>query len=368
MTARHILIPFHDFARGGTERVALTLARHWLDAGRAVTVLCGSRGGGTIDQADPRLRIVQLEPELPRSPLSRLRLGREMAKRLPELAPDVAVIPGNFHFVVGHPFRRAMPELPLVAKVSNPLLPPLPHPLATIARKGLAAYLAPFDRLVYMAPELAAQGRTDLPSVPAEVIAEPNLPPGYRPLPRTAPQEPPSILCIARMEPQKNLALALTAFAALRRRRAARLVILGEGAQRPRLETMAAQLGIAADVDMPGYATDVPNRLAGASALLLTSRYEGYPAVVVEALAADVPVVATDCTPSLAGLIDSSLRGEVAAARPDALAAALERTLDLPFDTGAQRGRIVAHHDAAASAASWLALMDRLAARGHGSP
>jgi len=366
MIARHILIPFHDFARGGTERVALTLASHWLDAGRAVTVLCGSRGGGTVEQADPRLSVVELDPPLPRSLLSRFVLGPAMAARLPSLAPDVAYIPGNFHFCVAHAFRKAMPRLPLVAKASNPLLPAFPGPLAALRPLGravLGAYLAPLDALVYMAPELAAVGRADLPAIAGEVIAEPNLPAGHAALPRRGPENPPLILAIGRLEPQKNFALALAAFAALRRRRPARLAILGEGAQRGKLEALAQRLGIADDVELPGYHTNIPALLAEASALLLSSRYEGYPAVVVEALAADVPVVATDCTPCLASLIDRPMRGEIVPpARPAVLADALDRALDLPFSSQGERQAGVAHHDAAASARAYLDLFDRLAA------
>jgi len=359
--AAHVLIPFHDFNRGGTERVALTLARHWLDAGRKVTILCGWRGGGTVDQVDPRAEVVELDPPIRRSLTSRLKLGPAMAARLPALSPDLVFIPGNFHFILAHAFRTALPCVPLVAKVSNPLLPPLPPPLGALAGCGLRRYVAPLDALVFMAGELAAQGRALLPGMRAEVIAEPNLPAGWSAPPRGAPLDPPLVLAIGRMEPQKNLTLALTAFAELLKRRPARLLILGEGAERPRLEALAARLGIAGNVAMPGYVADVPAQLARASALLLTSRYEGYPAVVVEALAADVPVVATDCTPCLAGLIDSPLRGEIVRqASPGALAAALSRTLDQPFASGGERAAPVAHHDAAASARAYLALFDRL--------
>jgi glycosyltransferase involved in cell wall biosynthesis len=364
MHAGHILIPFHDFNRGGTERVAMTLAREWLDAGRRVTILCGWRGGGTIDQADPRIEVVELDPPIRRSLLSRLWLGPAMAPRAAALAPDVVFIPGNFHFIVAHALRRALPRVPIVAKVSNPLVPDLPWPLAQLAGKALRAYVRPIDVLVQMAPELAAAGRENLGRKAVEVIAEPNLPAGYRAAPREppAPGEAPLILVIGRLEPQKNMALALTAFARLRARRPARLVILGEGHQRAALERLAERLGIAADVELPGYTTDLPRRLASASALLLSSRYEGYPAVVVEALAADVPVVATDCTPALASLLADPLRGEVVGHDPEALAAALERTLALPFATQGARAEPVAHHDATASAQHYLALFDRLAA------
>lgn len=361
MAARHILICFHDFARGGTERIALTLAREWIEAGREVTILCGSRKGGVIDQADPRIRIVELDPPLDRSPLSRLRLGPAMAARLGEIGPDVVFIPGNFHFILAHAFKRAVPGLPVVAKVSNPLLPALPAPLSWIARRALRAYVRPIDALVHMAPELAESAAQTLPGKRGATVSEPNLGPGHVALPRSGPLDPPLILAIGRMEPQKNLALALRAFAELLQRRPARLLVLGEGGQRPALERLARQLRISHAVEMPGYSPDTARHLASASALLLTSRYEGYPAVVVEALAADVPVVATACTPALRGLITSEVHGrivgEFAAGK---LADALEQVLQMPFESAGIRPAAVAHHDARVSAGEYLALFDRL--------
>jgi len=359
--AHHILIPFHDFARGGTERVALTLARQWLDAGRRVTVLCGSKGGGTLDAADPRLAIVELDPPLPRSALSRLWLGSRMAARLSELQPDVVFIPGNFHFVIGRAFKRAAPALPLVAKVSNPLLPALPVALRSLARRVLAAYVRPIDQLVYMAEALAHEGRADLPHHPSEVIAEPNLAPDRKAPERGEAQDPPLILAIGRLEPQKNLTLAIEAFAGLLQRRPARLLILGEGTERAQLEALIAKLGLDGQVSMPGYASDVARHLSEASALLLSSRYEGYPAVVVEALAADVPVVATDCTPALAGLLTTPTHGRIVKPSAAALSEALDTVLDLPFASAGLRAASVAHHDEQASGAAYLALFDALA-------
>ncbi len=365
MTARHITICFHDFARGGTERVALMLARGWLDAGRAVSILCGSKGGGVLDQVDPRVRVVELDPPVPRSLTSRLRLGRAMAGPLGQLAPDVVFIPGNFHFVLPPAFKAALPGLPIVAKVSNPLLPKLVPGVAALARAGLSAYLRPIDALAFMAEELAEEGCRALPGKRIEVIAEPNLPAGWSPeataSARTAPLDPPRIIAIGRMEPQKDLALALEAFAELRKVRAARLLVLGEGSERGKLEALAARLGIAGDVKMPGYSARAGEELASASALLLTSRYEGYPAVVVEALAADVPVVATDCTPVLAGLMPDAVHGRIVPGRDArALARALGEVLDGPFVSGGARAARVVHHDAAASAAAYLALFDSL--------
>ncbi|MBA3055878.1 MAG: glycosyltransferase [Sphingomonadales bacterium] len=364
--AQHILICFHDFAPGGTERVALVLAREWVAAGRAVTILCGLAEGPSRKLVDPRIRVVELDPPIPRSPTSRLGLGRAMAARIAALKPDVAFLPGNFHFGIARALKRAAPGLPVVAKVSNPLLPALPaltRPLLQpLARKLLGAYVRPIDALIHMAPELAKAEAAELERTRDVVIAEPNLPAGHTPPPRGEPSDPPTVLVIGRMEPQKNLALALRAFAELRRKRAARLVVLGEGSQRPRLEALTRELGIAGDVAMPGYSTETEQHLSSASALLLTSRCEGYPAVVSEALAADVPVVATACTPVLDSLLPSQIHGRIVAENtPQALAEALDAALDLPFASGGLRPAGVAHHDAAASARAYLDLFDRLA-------
>ncbi len=359
--AKHIVICFHDFAPGGTERVALTLAREWAMCGRDVTILCGADQGPVRALVDPAIRVVELVPPIPRSALSRLRLGKAMARVLPELKPDVLFLPGNFHFGLARALKRAAPALPIIAKVSNPLLPAMPPILRPLARALLKPYLAPIDRLVQMAPELVEPDTQGPGWTKCDIIAEPNLLRGYSLPPRGAPQDPPLVLAIARMEPQKNLALALHCFALLLRKRPARLLVLGEGSQRAHLEALVQKLGIGDSVSMPGFSDAAQARLGEASALLQTSRFEGYPAVVVEALAADVPVVTTACTPVLPGLLPSPIHGRIVGqGSPQALANALDNVLDLPFTSGGARPAQVAHHDAAASARAYLDLFDRL--------
>src|ERR1700748_2121440 len=97
MTARRILICLHDFHRGGTERIALGLARAWTDLGRDVTILCGSSEGGLREEVDSHVRVVALEPPVRRGLFSRFHLARAMAQRLDDLRPDLIFLPGNFH-------------------------------------------------------------------------------------------------------------------------------------------------------------------------------------------------------------------------------------------------------------------------------
>ena len=359
--ARRIVIAAHDFNRGGTERVAITLARHWADMGREVTFLVGAREGGLEDTVPENVHVVTCAPPVSRSPTSRLRLGGAMAERIAALRPDAVFLIGNFHFILAPKLKRALPGVPIVAKVSNPLLSGVPAPLAPLLAPLVRRLTRSIDHLVFMAPELAEEGASLLPDLPRSVIAEPGFAANFVAPPRQASETPPLILAIGRLEPQKNMALAIRAMAALRQTQPARLVILGEGVDRPRLERLAAQLGVADAVDMPGFGDPAP-WLTRASALLLSSRYEGYPAVVVEALAADVPIVATDCTPALAGLIRTPIHGSIVRkAAPQALAKGLAAAIAGPFSSGGQRAVTVAHHDAAHSARAYLALFDRLA-------
>src|SRR5947209_13805948 len=120
MTAQKILICMHDFSRGGTERIAIGLAASWAEAGRDVTILCGSDEGGLRDTVDASVKVEVLDPPVRRGFLSRFRLGREMSKRLTALRPDVIFLPGNFHFLLANPLRRADPHALIILKISNP--------------------------------------------------------------------------------------------------------------------------------------------------------------------------------------------------------------------------------------------------------
>lgn len=284
-----------------------------------------------------------------------------MVPVLERLDVDLVFIPGNFHFFVARPIRRRFPALSIVAKVSNPLLPPnLPFP-RKLTGKMLRWLLAPIDRVVFMSQDLLTADADLVGASQVAVVAQPNLPDTFIPLPRQGPLVPPLILVIGRMEPQKNLALAIRSFGELKKGRDARLLILGEGRQRTELEALVARLGLQDAVTMPGFVSGMAEHLSNASLLLMTSRYEGFPGALVEALASDVPVVSTNCSPSQKALISSSLHGEVVDAEdPEALAAAMERMLDGPFSSGGARAAGLEKHRASVSAAAWLTLFDSI--------
>ncbi|HWW57785.1 MAG TPA: glycosyltransferase, partial [Sphingopyxis sp.] len=162
----------------------------------------------------------------------------------------------------------------------------------------------------------------------AELAAEP---PAFTPA-------GPYIVAAGRLMPNKNFPLLLRAYAQAAPQE--RLVILGEGPERGALETLAASLGIADRVDMPGFVANPFAVVARARAYAMPSNAEGFPNGLVEAMACGVPVVATNCAsgPSeiLAGRSRDAIVGGI-----DVDAGALVPTDDVPA-LAAALGRVLA--------------------------
>lgn len=165
--------------------------------------------------------------------------------------------------------------------------------------------------------------------------------------------EPPVLLAVGRLSRQKNFELLVRAFAELRNKRPARLVVVGAGkaADRAQLARLAADLGVAEDLWIAGFQDNPYRFMARAALFVLPSRWEGASNVLIEALACDVPIVATDCPTGVR---------EVVAAAPSALlvpvddaaamAAAMDRSLAVRPPAEARR-----HHAARFSLATTLA-------------
>ena len=132
-----------------------------------------------------------------------------------------------------------------------------------------------------------------------------------------------------RLRPQKDFSTLLMAFARVRARRRARLLILGEGPDRGRLEALVQQLGITADVSLPGSTSNPYAYLTHATAFVLSSRWEGLPTVLVEALRCGAPVIATDCPSGPREILADGRYGKlVPVGDVDALADAMDAALD----------------------------------------
>jgi len=144
---------------------------------------------------------------------------------------------------------------------------------------------------------------------------------------------PPVILGVGRLTEQKDFATLIRAFARVREKREARLVLLGEGRLREELEELARHLGIHEDVGMPGFVDNPFRYMARSAALALSSEYEGLPGVLIQAMACGCPVVSTNCPGGSEEVLDSGRFGQlVNVGDADALASALASTLSTPLD------------------------------------
>ena len=176
----------------------------------------------------------------------------------------------------------------------------------------------------------------------------------------------PMIVAIGRFVPQKDFVTLISAFGLLVKTRPARLVILGEGPQRAKLEAMVASLGLRDCVYLPGFSTQAPAWLARADLFVLSSLYEGFGIVVAEALAVGTQVVSTDCPHGPAEILEQGRHGRLV--RPGdvgALAEAMAHALATPDDPVSRAARIDRGRgfSLAKCAAEYAALVHRLAGK-----
>lgn len=142
---------------------------------------------------------------------------------------------------------------------------------------------------------------------------------------------PPVFLAVGRLNPQKDFPNLLSAFAQVRKQKDARLIILGEGAEREKLEALIDRLGIKDDVSLPGFVKNPYAYMKQSSCFVLSSRQEGLPTVLIEAMACGCPVVATNCPSGPEEILDHGTYGSlVPMDNSEALAAAMLKTLDNP--------------------------------------
>lgn len=144
--------------------------------------------------------------------------------------------------------------------------------------------------------------------------------------------QPPVILGIGRLTRAKDFATLVASFAHLRARCPARLMILGEGEERPALEALTRELGVSEDVALPGFVDNPYSYLSRTSVFVLSSAWEGLPTVLIEALALGVPIVSTDCESGPSEILANGRYGRlVKVGDTEGMAQAIHDSLANPF-------------------------------------
>jgi glycosyltransferase involved in cell wall biosynthesis len=307
---------------GGSERHLLTLLPALAERG-AEPVFVGLDDPAW--DAEPFYRELEV-------PSVRLRAGRDLdpalllslGRTLRRLRPDVV----HTHLVHADVYGAVASRVPLVSTKHNDdrfRLGPFRHVERLLARRA--------SRVIAITEALArfSVERVGLPAGKVEVIHYGlDAPPaawGENPS-VLVPEGARVLLAICRLVPQKGVDVAVRALADVRQKQPETvLVVLGEGEEREALVRLAADLGVADAVFLPGRAGDVAEWLARAEILVHPVRWEGFGLAVLEAMLAEKPVVASAVSSIPEIVVDAETGLLVPADDAPALAAAVSRVL-----------------------------------------
>jgi glycosyltransferase involved in cell wall biosynthesis len=345
---------------GGVELVFAMLSGSFARRGHRVSLVLDNARGPNLAHVSPAVRVIDLKASRIRYALFRLVrfLRRErpdallsamdMTNAVAVLAARLAGRPKRVVVSIRDLWSIRLAKAPTWQERSLKLIGPW-------AYRRAAAVIAVSE---YVADDLAAS--VGMPRGRIVRIYNPVLPDilqrAAEPLndPLFLPGAPPVILGIGRLEEQKDFASLIRTFAILRRSIDARLVILGDGSLRGELAGLAAKLGVGDSVSLPGFAKNPYPYLRKAAVFVLSSAWEAFGVVVIEALALGTPVVSTDCPGGPAEILAHGRHGRlVPVGQPESMAAAIRRTLSDPPDRTALQARAAAF-DLELTAAAYL--------------
>lgn len=296
-----IAVVLPELLGGGAERITLTLVGGLVGRGHEVDLVLNRRVGELADQIPEGVEVTDLDRPSSRSAVL------PMARHLRATRPDV-VLSALSHVNMAALLARqaSRTRIPVVVAEHNALAPRLATSRALRVRAmygGLGAVYRRWAKAVIAVSEGVADDLRAHLRLPADlvrvvynpIVTETILNAARAPLDPTLLGPDPVVLAVGRLAPQKGFDRLIDAFALLRARRRARLVILGEGEDRGALEARVAAQGLRDSVWMPGFVDNPHAWMANAAVVALSSRWEGLPTVLVEALAAGAPVAAFDC-------------------------------------------------------------------------
>lgn len=163
------------------------------------------------------------------------------------------------------------------------------------------------------------------PAVAPDILAQASAEPRH---PWYAAKTTPLILSAGRLTTAKNHALLVRAMKTVHAKTGARLVILGEGPERARLTAEIARAGLDQAVDLPGFSDNPYAFMKRSDAFVLSSKWEGLPTVLIEAMSLGTPAVSTDCPSGPREIFEGGKWGRlVPLDDEEAMAAALIETL-----------------------------------------
>lgn len=372
-----VLTFIHSFEPGGVERVALRLVRSWRESGVDAPLFVGrDEGAMQVELADGLAFGMPTRPVVSVAPFETLWMIASLPRFIRRLRPDILFCAGNSYAVVAVAMKLLLGRRcpPIAAKISNDLeRRDLIWPVRKLYHLWLWIQGRFIDHFIAMAPSLEDEIRRLVrpPGDASTVIPDPALSEAQISRLRearrlhTTPPLPKGrrFAAIGRLVKQKNHILMLESFAK-GRGPDDMLTIYGDGPDRAMLMQRAHRLGLSSQVHFAGHVANPASLLCDADVFLLSSDYEGVPAVILEALAAGIPIIATDCSAALPYLLDEGRLGTlVPVGDRRTLARAIGRT-HIRQDQAASLDRVRQFTIESASR-SYLAIFAAIAARAH---
>jgi glycosyltransferase involved in cell wall biosynthesis len=343
LQSRVLAFFIQDLREGGAERNVARLLSGIVARGVPTDLVVIAKRGSFFSELDPRVNVVELSQA--RTLTSIIGLKNYIEKRQP-VALVSSLTHTNAAAVVANMMARTRTRLIVVERNE--------YSRNRMLKRGLVRLSYGLVPLLYRRADMIGAVSTGIRDDIATVVGVPpsrvallHNPVSSNQIPRLAAEPldhpwfadgaPPVVLGVGRFSAQKNFPLLLKAFAAVRQMRPARLVLLGDGPLRTELDQLARSLGIAEDLDMPGFDQNPFRYMARAAAYVLSSDWEGLPTALIEAMACGCPVVATDCRGGPREILnDGALGPIVPLGNAEALATAIAATLDCPGDAAAR--------------------------------
>jgi glycosyltransferase involved in cell wall biosynthesis len=323
---------------GGAQRVVVNLLEGITGRGLPVDLVLAEADGVFLRSLPPAVRLVDLGAHRLLGSL------RPLADYLRRERPRVLVSSmSHANLVALWAARLAGRVTPVVVTEHNTMSQANQH--ENVVSRNLWPYLLrrfyPWASSVVAVSRGAADdlARTSgFPRSQVEVVYNPVITPSIMAMAKEEPGhpwlasgQPPVVLGVGRLTRQKDFPTLLRAFAELRRQREARLIILGEGEDRPALEALIRELELTDHVALPGFQDNAMAYMARSAVFVLSSAWEGLPTVLIEALAAGARVVSTDCPSGPREILQEGRLGAlVPVGDPGALARGMEQALDQP--------------------------------------
>ncbi|WP_008318844.1 glycosyltransferase [Leptolyngbya sp. PCC 6406] len=321
---------------GGAERVMLNLAKGLLQKGIQVDLVLNTKAGAYLDEVPESIRIIDLK-------------APRLLQGLPKLAnylrqEQPLILLSALHYtneVAIWATRLSGAKTKVIVAEHNTLSAHAKHCKAERFSPLLARWFYPWADGVICVSQSAAMDLAQVthmtpeqikviynPVITPEMLAQAAISPQH---PWLEPGEPPVILGVGRLGLQKDFQTLITAFSQVVKSRSARLMILGSGSERGSLERLAQDLGVAEHVHFAGFVQNPYAYISRAAVLVLSSRWEGLPTVLVESLALRTPVVSTDCPSGPREILSQGKFGAlVPVENPDAIASSILETLESP--------------------------------------